>query len=98
MDNIAGHRPAVKIHFQFLQTVSTFPFYCSAVRSQLFLLGDEPQLAFEDILEVLKDDPEDFSAICAKARCLFTMGEFEKSLMVWHQARKMRSNVLEVEI
>ena len=62
----------------------------------MFLTGDEPGLAYEDILEVHKDDPEDFFATCVKAKCMFMMGDFEKSLVVWHQARKIRGNVVEV--
>ena len=48
------------------------------------------------LIEVLKEDPEDFLATCVKAKCLFMMGDFEMSLMVWHKARKMRGNVGEV--
>ena len=61
------------------------------------LLGDSPKLAYEDTLEVLKEDPDDFFAICVKAKCMYMMGDFEKSLMVWHKARKIRPNVQEVK-
>ena len=66
------------------------------LRAQLFLSGDDPRLAYEDILEVLKDEPEDFFATCVQAKCMFMMGDFEKCLMVWHKANKIRGNVVEV--
>ena len=65
-------------------------------RAQLFLAGDEPELAYQDILEVLTDNPRDFSALCVKAKCLFMKGEFEKSLVLWHHVNRVRENVTEV--
>ena len=62
----------------------------------MFLAGDEPELAYEDILEVLKEDPKDFVATCVKAKCMFRMGDFEKSLVIWQNAKKIRANVVEV--
>ena len=65
-------------------------------RAELLLLGGAPKLAYEDTQEVLKDDPEDFFALCVKAKCMFMMADYEKSLMTWHKARKIRPNVKEV--
>ena len=59
-------------------------------------MGDAPELAYADVVEVLSEDPDDFIATCVKARCMFLMGDFERSLMVWYKARKMRGNVVEV--
>ena len=67
-------------------------------RAQLFLAGDEPGLACQDILEVLKAEPKDFTATCVKAKCMFMMGDFEKSLLIWHSANKIRGNMVEVSL
>ena len=68
----------------------------SSFRAQLLLNGDEPNLAYDDILEVLKENPDDFIATCVKAKCMYMMGDFEKCLLVWHKARKIRGNIAEV--
>ena len=36
------------------------------IRAQLMVVANEPKMALEDIKEVLKDEPEDFLAICTK--------------------------------
>ena len=59
-------------------------------------MGDAPEVAYADVVEVLSEDPDDFLATCVKGRCMFLMGDFERSLMVWYKARKMRGNVVEV--
>ena len=71
---------------------------CTVPRAELFLMGNAPDLACRDVVEILKEDPDNFVATCIKARCMFLMGDFVMSLMVWHQARKMRGkgNVKEV--
>ena len=60
------------------------------------LVGGAPKLAYEDTQEVLNDNPEDFFALCVKAKCMFMLADYEKSLMAWHKARKIRPNVKEV--
>ena len=81
------------------------------IRAQLMVVANEPKMALEDIKEVLKDEPEDFLAICTKvviytfllynissyqAKCMFLVGDFEKSLVVWHKAKQLRGNTTEV--
>ena len=62
----------------------------------MLLMADAPELAYADVVEVLNEDPDDFLATCVKAKCMFLMGDFERSLLVWYKARKMRGNVVEV--
>ena len=66
------------------------------LRSQLLLMGDAPELALGDVEEVLQEEPKNFQATCVKAQCMFLIGDFEQSLMVWHKARMIRANVQEV--
>ena len=49
------------------------------------LQAKEPKMALEDLASVLKDEPNNFVAICTEAHCMFLVGNFEKSLMVWHK-------------
>ena len=69
---------------------------CHLLRAQLFLAGGEAEQALQDIVEVLKVDPRDFSALCVKAKCMFMKGEFEKSLVIWHHVNMIRAHVAEV--
>ena len=66
------------------------------LRAELLLLGDVSDMAYEDTVEVLKDEPENFFGTCVKAKSMFRMGNFEKSLMIWHKAEKLRPNMQEV--
>ena len=59
-------------------------------------MGDVPELADADVVEVLSEDLDDYLATCVKVKCMFLIGDFERSLMVWYKARKMRGNVGEV--
>ena len=75
------------------------------------MTANQPKLALSDVEQVLKEDSDIFPAICtqvrpccyyfsskasSKAQCLFLLGDFEKSLVVWHKAKKLRGNTPEV--
>ena len=60
------------------------------------LQAKEPKMALEDLASVLRDEPNNFVAICTEAHCMFLVGNFEKSLMVWHKGlnRKDKTSAL----
>jgi hypothetical protein len=59
-------------------------------------MDNEPKHALKDIQKVLDTTPRDFNAICTHAKIIYQLGQFERSLMVWHQARKMKRGSQEV--
>ena len=66
------------------------------IRSELMLLGNEPMLAMEDLKEVMKEEPNSIPGFCIMARSMFMTADFEKSLSLWHKARKLRERSPEV--
>ena len=60
------------------------------------LLGNEPMLAMEDLKEVMKEEPNSIPGFCIMARSMFMTADFEKSLSLWHKARKLRERSPEV--
>ena len=59
-------------------------------------MDNSPEKALVDIESVLKTTPNDFSALCIQAKIMNELGQFEKSLMIWHQARRVRIDRPEV--
>ena len=66
------------------------------IRSELMLLGNEPRLAMEDLKEVMNEEPNSIPGFCIMARSMFMTADFEKSLSLWHKARKLRERSPEV--
>jgi len=60
------------------------------------LMNNDPEWALKDILKVLAVLPNDFSAICTHAKAIYQMGQFERSLMLWHKAKKIKRTSQEV--
>ena len=59
-------------------------------------MDNSPEKALVDIESVLKSSPNEFSALCIQAKIMNELGQFETSLMIWHQARRVRTNRPEV--
>ena len=67
------------------------------LRSELLLLGNEPKLAMEDLKEVMIEEPDSIPGYCIMAKSMFMIADFEKSLVLWHKARKLRERNQEVK-
>ena len=65
-------------------------------RSEILLLGNNPRLAMEDLKEVMKEEPNSIPGYCIMAKSMFMIADFEKSLSLWHKARKLRERSPEV--
>merc|ERR1711923_165629 len=63
---------------------------CLILRAKLMLEAKEPLTALEDLQEVLVEDPNNIEVFCTQAKCMFLIGDFEKSLLLWHKAKKLR--------
>ena len=50
----------------------------------------KPKEALEDVLKVLKWRSSDFEGLCVHAEIFHQLGQFEKSLLVWHRVKKIR--------
>ena len=50
----------------------------------------KPKEALEDVLKVLKWRPNDFDGLCIHANIFHQLGQFERSLLVWHRVKKIR--------
>ena len=60
------------------------------------LMNNDPEWALKDILKVLTVLPNDFNAICTHAKAIYQLGQFERSLMLWHKAKKIKRTSQEV--
>ena len=63
-------------------------------RAQLAVVGNEPKMALEDIKSVLKDEPEEFVAICTKVTyyldCYLTLHDCRPSVcFYWGTLRRV---------
>jgi len=54
-------------------------------------------MALEDLDEVLLEDPDYIEVFCTQAKCMYLIGDYEKSLVLWHKAKKMRQKQPEVK-
>ena len=54
------------------------------------LMLHKPKEALEDVLKVLKWRSSDFEGLCVHAEIFHQLGQFEKSLLVWHRVKKIR--------
>jgi len=70
---------------------------CLLLRSKLMLMGNEPALALEDLKEVMSEEPDSIPGWIIKAKCMFLISDFEKSLVYWHKAKKLREGSQEVK-
>lgn len=59
-------------------------------------MDNDPTYALKDIQKVLVSQPEDFHAICTHAKIIYHLGQFERSLMLWHKAKKIKKSSQEV--
>ena len=59
-------------------------------RAKLQLMLHKPKEALEDVLKVLKWRSSDFEGLCVHAEIFHQLGQFEKSLLVWHRVKKIR--------
>ena len=64
--------------------------YLIFYRAKFQLMLHKPKDALEDVLKVLKWRPNDFDGLCIHANIFHQLGQFERSLLVWHRVKKIR--------
>ncbi|KAL2101685.1 hypothetical protein ACEWY4_003446 [Coilia grayii] len=63
---------------------------CLVARSRCYVKIGDPENALRDAEASLKEDKEFFKGLYQKAEALYTMGDFEFSLVFYHRGHKLR--------